>query len=131
VVDSIGLDRNTGRVITDWSHVVSALGDLFTTRILSRVMLRQYGSDYPDLIDAPMNDHSLLLFYSAIATSAAEWEPRVNLTDIQFVAANQDGQATLRMAVEYMPRGHLGDRTVASIHTYDFVAVGGAFVRLT
>lgn len=131
MTDSLGIDRETGRALTDWAHVVSSLGDLFTTRILSRVMLRQYGSDYPDLIDAPMTDLSLLLFYSAIATACEDWEPRVNLTDINFVQASRDGRATLAMIVEYMPRGHRGDRTVAATHTFDFVAIEGAFVRLS
>lgn len=129
--DSIGVDRRTGRVITDWAHVVSSLEDLLTTRILSRVMLREYGSTMPELIDAPMNDASLMLFYSAIATACALWEPRVELTNIAFVEASQDGRVTLRMILNYMPRGHLGDRTVEDVRTAQFYGKFGAFVATT
>lgn len=128
--DSVGVDRRTGQVVTDWDHVVSSLEDLLTTRRLSRVMLRQYGSDFPEIIDAPMNELSLLLFYSAVATAIALWEPRVDLSDITFIEASQDGRATLRMTLAYLPRGHLGDRTIAETRTSEFVGIGGAFLAL-
>lgn len=128
--DSVGVDRRTGRVVTDWGHVVSSLEDLLTTRVLSRVMLRQYGSDFPDLIDAPMTDQTLVLFYSAIATAVALWEPRIDLTDINFTEAGPDGRVTLRMTATYLPRGHYGDRSPAETRTQEFVGIGGAFVAL-
>lgn len=131
MADSVGVDRRTGKILTDWEHVVSSLEDLLTTRKLSRVMLRQYGSDFPKLIDAPMTEVSLVLFYSAVATAVALWEPRVELSQVTFVEADQEGRAALQMIVEYMPRGHLGDRTVASTRTADFVNIGGAFTALS
>lgn len=131
MADSVGLDRRTGNVITDWDHVVSSIGDLLTTRILSRAMLRQYGSDYPNLIDAPMNESSLILFYTAVATALVLWEPRVELTDVSFTEAGQDGRATLNLVMLYMPRGHLGDRTVESVRTAVFAgSSAGGFVAL-
>ncbi|MGI9426839.1 MAG: hypothetical protein ACR2PA_26920 [Hyphomicrobiaceae bacterium] len=63
MVDSVGVHRRKGTVVTDFDHVLSSIEDLLTTRRLSRVMLRQYGSDFPDLIDAPMTDRSLVLFF--------------------------------------------------------------------
>ena len=83
------------------------------------------------MIDAPMTEVSLVLFYSAVATAVALWEPRVELSQVTFVEADQEGRAALQMIVEYMPRGHLGDRTVASTRTADFVNIGGAFTALS
>jgi phage baseplate assembly protein W len=131
MVDSIGIDRRTGKRVTDWAHVVSSLEDLLTTRLLSRVMLREYGSTMPELIDAPMNDASLMLFFSAVATACALWEPRVELTNLEFVEADRDGRVALRMVVNYMPRGHFGDRTVEGIRTAQFYGTFGAFVAIT
>ena len=82
MVDSVGVHRRTGTVVTGFDHVLSSIEDLLTTRRLSRVMLRRYGSDFPDLIDAPMTDRSLVLFFSAIATALEIWEPRYAVTKV-------------------------------------------------
>ena len=109
--DSVGLDRRTGRVLVDWAHVVQSIEDILTTRVLTRVMRRQYGSDWPRLIDSPMNEQTLLLFYVTAAESLDRWEPRFELLDIQFVDADASGTTTLRLVGNYLPRGHIGDRT--------------------
>ena len=125
--DSVGISRHTGQVVYDFDHVVLCLEALLTTRRLTRVMLRQFGSDSTELIDDAMNEFGLVRYYSAVATAVAIWEPRVNLNGLEFVTANADGQTTLRMNVEYLPRGHKGDRTPADVRTVEFLAIGGAF----
>jgi len=111
VADSVGIDRRTGAVLTDWAHVVQSIEDLLTTRVLSRLMRRDYGSDVPLLIDAPMTDESLLRFYAAVAEALNRWEPRFELEELSFEAAGPDGRVTLRLSGLYIPRGHMGDRT--------------------
>jgi hypothetical protein len=113
MADSVGLNRRTGQVLTDWAHVVQSIEDILTTRVGTRVLRRQYGSDVPGLIDAPMTDASLLAFYVAAATALALWEPRFSLREIAFTAAGQDGKASLRLTGIYIPRGHKGDMTPA------------------
>jgi phage baseplate assembly protein W len=108
---SIGLDRRTGRVLTDWPHVVQSIEDIVTTAIQSRIMRRAYGSDTLKLIDAPMNRASLLAWYVAIAESLEAWEPRYELRRVNYAAASADGQATLDLVGIYYPNGHKGDRT--------------------
>lgn len=109
--DSVGIDRRTGQVLVDWAHVVQSIEDILTTRILTRVMVRGYGSDHPRLIDAPMNEQSLLLFYVTAAEALERWEPRFTLSFINFIEAEASGRAVLRLVGDYLPRGHLGDRT--------------------
>jgi phage baseplate assembly protein W len=109
--DSVGIDRVTGKVLTDWAHVRQSIADILTTRILTRTMRREYGSDWPRLIDAPMNEQTLLLFYVAAAVAIDRWEPRFELLEIYFVDADASGRATLRLIGNYLPRGHKGDRT--------------------
>lgn len=115
--DSVGVDRRTGKVLVDWAHVVQSIEDIISTRILTRVMRRQYGSDWPRLIDSPMNEQMLLLFYVAAAEALDRWEPRFVLMDIQFVEADASGRTTLRLVGKYLPRGHKGDRTPANDNT--------------
>lgn len=109
--DSVGIDRRTGQVLTDWAHVVQSIEDIFTTRILTRVMLREYGSDHPRLVDAPMNEQSLLLFYVVAAEALQRWELRFSLSVINYVEAEASGRVVLRLVGDYLPRGHLGDTT--------------------
>lgn len=127
MADSVGIDRRTGQVLTDWAHVVQSIEDILTTRVLSRVMLRQYGSELPELIDAPMNDRTVLLVYAAIATALDAWEPRLHLTDVNIAEAGSDGRITLLISGIYIPRGHYGDETQAGAFDARFVQVGQSF----
>lgn len=108
---SVGIDRRTGQVLTGWAHVVQSIEDILTTPVLTRVMMRLYGSDAPKLIDAPMNTASLLALYVAIAEALDAWEPRYELKHIGYTAAGADGAATIALVGVYYPDGHKGDRT--------------------
>lgn len=110
-MSSIGIDRRTGKVLTGWAHVVQSIEDILTTPVLTRVMRRLYGSDSPKLIDAPMNQASLLALYVAIAEALAAWEPRYELKHIAFTRAGAGGRAEIALAGIYYQNGHKGDRT--------------------
>ena len=108
---SIGMNRDTGRWLTGWPHVVQSMADILSTPAMTRVMRRAYGSNAPKLVDAPMNTSSLLGVYVALATALAKWEPRYELRNVAFLAADANGRAEIRLSGVYYPRGHLGDRT--------------------
>lgn len=108
---SVGIDRRTGRVLKGWAHVVQSIEDILTTPVLTRVMRRTYGSDVPKLIDAPMNEASLLAVYVAIAEALDAWEPRYELKRVAFTRAGADGRAEIALVGVYYPDGHKGDRS--------------------
>lgn len=114
MADSIGINRYTGKVLVDWDHVKQSIEDILATRVLTRVMRREYGSNVPKLIDAPMNDYSLLMFYVATAEALDRWEPRFKLLEVYFVDVSAGGNTSLRLVGDYLPRGHLGDTTPAN-----------------
>lgn len=111
---SIGMNRQTGRFITDIDHLRQSIGDIMTTHILTRVMRRQYGSESMRLVDQIGNDQVILAYYSAIAEALLKWEPRYELTDLQLEAYDAEGRASLAMFGIYRPRGHHGDMTPAN-----------------
>lgn len=106
-----GLNRRTGKIVVGWAHVIQSIEDILRTLRLTRLMVRAYGSNVPNLIDASMNDETLMDFYTATAEALDAWEPGFDLNDIGFTAASADGSAILRLAGVYYPRGHVGDRS--------------------
>ena len=74
---------------------MQSIWDILTTRLNTRVMLLDYGSDVPALIDQPGNRETFARFYSAIAQALVKWEPGFRVTQFQLVDANQDGTFTV------------------------------------
>ena len=58
-------------------------------------MLPGYGSELVDLIDSPLNDSTKLLMHKTIFESILQWEPRLNIRQIQDVSQDTDGQLTI------------------------------------
>lgn len=118
MADSAGLDRTTGEPLTDWGHVRQSIATILTTPLGSRVMRRDFGSEVPDLIDQATTPRNILRVYAAAYVALAKWEPRFKLTALLLRDAGPDGRVSLTIAGQYMPRGHLGDTTVADTVTF-------------
>jgi len=91
----IGMSARTGRTVSDSAHLAQSIADILTTPIGSRVMRREYGSQLPDLIDAPTNDTTRLQAYAATAMALMRWEPRIRLSRVQLFLGDRPGQAVL------------------------------------
>ncbi|MEM1077456.1 MAG: GPW/gp25 family protein [Pseudomonadota bacterium] len=94
-----GLSINTGTGLAYSDHVDQSISDILTTPIGSRVMRRDYGSELPFLIDAPMNGETMVILYRATAEALARWEPRITLRRVQAVAA-EAGHLTMELTTE-------------------------------
>lgn len=93
----IGMNAATGRAITDTAHLAQSIADILTTRIGTRVMRRDYGSQLVDLIDQPGNPATLLLAYAAITMALIRWEPRIRLSRVQLTHLTSAGQWELTL----------------------------------
>jgi phage baseplate assembly protein W len=82
-----GLSRETLRILDFDAHLAQSIDDILTTPVGTRVMRRDYGSDLPQLIDAPMNGETLVDVYAATADALARWEPRFRLRRVEVNAA--------------------------------------------
>lgn len=120
----IGVNRHTGEVLTGWAHVVQSVNDILTTPAQSRVFRRAYGGDVSRLIDAPMNDQTIMTFFVLVAMALEGWvrdglgrvvhkpsygEPGFKLKNILIESAGPDGKIAVILAGDYYPNGHLGD----------------------
>jgi len=112
---SVGLSRNAGGDVGGFDHVIECFADLLATPRGARTLRRDYGSDLPELIDAPMTDENILRIFTATAEACNAWEPRLAVRRVQVIRAEQTGRLGLRLYVDYYPRGHLGDRTTVEL----------------
>ncbi len=114
-----GLNRETGKLLTGWPHVVQSLIVLFTSHFGSRVMRRIFGSDVPRLLGQNITPRTLLRYVGAIRIAVIFWEPRWRVTRV-LMDPKINTPENLRAGIfamtiygTYRPRGHLGDFTPA------------------
>lgn len=81
-----GMNAATGRSISAGAHLRQSIGKILTTPSGTCVERRSFGSEVPDLLDAPNNGATRTRLYAAVATSLMRWEPRVTLTRVQLNA---------------------------------------------
>ena len=96
----MGMDRNTGKLLTNLAHVQQSIRDILITPLGSRIERRHYGSRLFDLIDSPTTGSLTLDVFSAVAEALRPrvidgvqyGEPRIRVTRIGFEAqANIEG----------------------------------------
>ena len=78
-----GMNAKTGRATTGIDHLYQSVEKILTTPIGSRIARRTFGSDLPDLVDAPNNGETRVRLYAAAATALMRWEPRLTLSRVQ------------------------------------------------
>lgn len=93
-----GMSVKDGRVLTETEHLRQSLSDIFSTPIGSRVKRRSYGSNLPNLVDAPMNPSNELAIIFEAAESAIQWEPRIDVLQVQVLERNAKGRLVLGVA---------------------------------
>lgn len=99
-----GISASTGKSIAGLDHLRQSLRDILSTRKGTRVMRRAYGSDLPALVDAPLNDDTLVDLYAATAEAIAIWEPRIDLHQVTVQEAGL-GRVVLQLEGIYVPTG--------------------------
>ncbi|MEZ2695462.1 phage baseplate assembly protein V [Hafnia alvei] len=71
--------------------------DILSTPKNSRVLVRDYGSDLPDLIDNPQDESTRVRIVGATASALARWEPRLTVKRVQVV---RDGDGVFDLTIE-------------------------------
>ncbi|MGJ5029064.1 GPW/gp25 family protein [Bradyrhizobium sp. HKCCYLS2038] len=118
-----GLDRQTGRLLNGWPHVVQSIMVIFTTGFGERMLRRWFGSAVPQLLGNSLTEATVVSFFAAIVTSlevrerdtGLPREPRFRITKITPRKVDRTGELRIEISGVYMPRGHLGDFTPEDI----------------
>lgn len=99
-----GINATTGKAIAGIDHLRQSVRDILSTPLGSRVLRREYGSQLPQLVDAPLNRSTLMDIYAATADALARWEPRLRVTKVS-AAIPAPGVITVDVTGVYLPEG--------------------------
>ena len=105
----LGLDKQTGRALSGWEHVIQSLEIIFSTRFHERVMLRYFGSLIPHMLGENMVERTMLKFFYSVAVAIELWEPRFRLVHIEINEMNRQGFMSFRLDGIYYPNALSGD----------------------
>ncbi len=110
-----GIDRRTGKVIDNLASAYQGVEVALTTRIGSRVMLREFGGGVAELLGRLVTPDLFAAWRQLIGTAIDLWEPRFRVRRVSLKGSVDQlrlGQVGLLIEADYRPRGHLGDFTV-------------------
>lgn len=83
LISATRMSRNTGKSIYDTEHLKLCILDILTTPKGSRVMLRDYGSNFFDLLDRNIDSTLVMDMIAETYDALDRWEPRLKLTQVQ------------------------------------------------
>lgn len=110
-----GMDRETGRVLAGWPHVVQSVGVILTTPVGQRVMREWFGSPVPALLGENLTPQTIWRFVQAVVVALELYEPRFKVRRVN-VGGNAEsirgGEFNLTILGDYRPRALQGDFTV-------------------
>ena len=96
-----------GQVVDDWPHITDCITKILTTPLGTRVMRRDFGSELPSLVDAPMNSHNLMKIHAATVKALEPrlvrgfWygEPRVRVVGVEIKGKPATGAIEVEVMV--------------------------------
>lgn len=91
------MNRTSGSSLGTIEHIRQSIADVLMTRIGTRCMRREYGSQLPDLVDQPFNDATRLRVYAATVMALMRWEPRIRISRVQFTGVSLQGAVVLQV----------------------------------
>ena len=93
----IGMNRDTGKAITETDHLRQSVRDILLTPQGSRLARREYGSLLSALIDQPQNPALRLQIMAAVYVALQRWEPRLQLDTIT-INSSMAGSMVIELA---------------------------------
>jgi phage baseplate assembly protein W len=109
----IGMDAETGRIIRGWDHTVQQINRIMWTAFHEWPMRPYRGSNARLLIGELANVRTALRFRKAVGMAIMLFVPNYRPVRIDQVGLDRTGDTSWVIDGYYMPRGHLGDRTIA------------------
>jgi hypothetical protein len=99
------MNRETGKPLSDADHLRQSIRDILATRIGTRTMLRDYGSNIPELVDQPINRSTIAAIKADVINALNIWEPRMRIDRVILSEVLASGQLTFDLELTYLPNG--------------------------
>jgi phage baseplate assembly protein W len=118
---STGIDRETGKPLSDWDHTLQSILVILSTHFGERVMRRVFGSAVPRVLGKNLTPETMLKFYMAVAGAIELWEPRFRVRRFDYPGATnspedlRQGKIGVRMIGDFMPRALEKDFTIEAV----------------
>lgn len=92
-----GVNSQTGKRLSGVAHLRQSVSDILNTPIGSRVLVRDYGSRLPELLDHPRDETLRLQLIAATASALSRWEPRLSLSQVTVFFQRMQRGVSLRL----------------------------------
>lgn len=99
-----GMSRTDGKHLSGIDHIRQSVQDILSTPLRSRVMLPEYGSELPELVDHPSDRTTEIRVVMATAVALARWEPRIRVNSVNAVTIGA-GKLSLTIAATDIETG--------------------------
>lgn len=122
-------DQRTGAILDDYGSALQSVEIVFTTRLAEMIMLREFGAGLLELLGRLLNARLFAAFQALVMAAIDIWEPRFRVRRIDIngsVDQVRAGRAGFNVEVDWRPRAHLGDDTVAGVRTFGLTFLDGA-----
>lgn len=106
------MNAHTGRFMNLHDHVRQSIQNILFTRIGTRLQREEYGSLLPILLDAPLDEITLLRCNAAVVIAIARWEPRYTITSAQTRISGNHNNARVEIALSGLLNGKTTEFTV-------------------
>lgn len=108
-----GIDRRSFRPLVGWPHCAQSLETIWTTRLETRVMRLDFGSELFSRLGEDVTPSLALTIYGDLVTAAHRWEPEYRIRELQLVSLTREGGLGLRYRGVYYPEGRFGNYAIA------------------
>lgn len=98
------MNINTGKTISEITHIKQSIANILTTPIGSRIMRRDYGSRLFEKIDRPINGELIAEIYSDVIEALFIWEPRFEAEQV-VVQSYEKGKITIDLEGSFVKDG--------------------------
>ena len=104
----LGMNRETGRLLTGVDHLKQSIADIIYTRKGARLMRRGYGSALFERVDRTPTDSVKVGIIADVADALDQWEPRLQLARVQLTGSidqQTNGQGQCKIIGNYLGAG--------------------------
>lgn len=123
---SVGLNRETGKILTGIDHIAQSIEVILTTSVGSRVMREWFGVPPNAILGENMVQTIILRWWHVVSAALLIFEPRFVPRRLLVIRVERSGTLEMNILGDFKPYAHLGFEQAA---LYVAVNDSGVVVR--